>query len=264
MKTYYEVSTTFVKDELPLGKVKLETARRATAAFLQEMKMPWIAVRWFVPEDELPHDGPEVIATFTQPAAGEDENLLGLFRPGQWRSIFLNASADVETIAETAVHELMHCYWYLFETTNNLRTPEVEEHVADRISALFCKKERWREDDAAYITYLTGKGFDEARQKEMAAVRAKWAAFRTNPAKPTRLAAPTRPAKPSTARKDAKQDDVLNRIISYHDFRKPVEKLTPLEFEVRMKWLGECGWREARAKQKLREVYRLETGNFSL
>lgn len=263
MRTYYEVSTSFVKDELPLGKVKLETARRATAAFLQEMKMPWIAVRWFVPEDELPHDGPEVIATFTQPAAGEDENLLGLFRPGQWRSIFLNASADVETIAETAVHELMHCYWYLFETTNNLRTPEVEEHVADRISALFCKKERWRENDAAYIAYLTGAGFDQERQKGMAAARAKWAAFRTNPAKPTRA---MRPARAATPAKPVKQSntDVLDRIAAHHDFRKPVDKLTPLEFEVRMKWLGECGWREARAKQKLREVYRLETGNFSL
>ena len=254
MRTYYEVSTSFVKNNLPLGKEKVETARRATAAFLQEMQMPWIAVKWFLPEDKLPR-GAEVVDRFTQETTGDDGNLLGLFRPKYWRSIYLNASAGPEAIPETTVHELMHCYMYLFETANGFRTPEVEEFVADRIAALFCKKERWWENDDAYITYLTGGGFDEARQKEMAAVRAKWAAFRTKPAKPTR---PARTAAPATLRKPVKQSntDVLDRIAVYHDFSKPVEELTPLEFEVRMKWLEECSRKEAQAIKEWQEIRR--------
>ena len=228
-QTYFEVKQETIRDE------KKEAALRMLAFCLKALKLPHMAIKWFTPAPaKLPFGVPaSVLSVFTK-----EKGLWGFVTSDDFEHIWIRGDLPIPETCATVAHEISHMSDYFtmpLEWYKNADHEGKAELLVDSIMA----DGLWQSDDEGFCDFLLGKDFSEGRF-----------------------------ARTLEAQEEKKEKEPANaKKRQSSNSKYDPANMSESEFEAWMKWLNECSWREARAKQKLREMHRgtgQETGNFSL
>ena len=222
-QTYFEVKQETIRAE------KKEAALRMLAFCLKELKLPRMAIKWFTPAPaKLPFGVPaNVLSVFTK-----EKGLWGFVTSDDFEHIWIRGDLPIPETCATVAHEISHMSDYFtvpLEWYKNADHEGKADFLADEVLAAGA----WQFDDESFYDYLLGKDFSEGRF-----------------------------ARPE-AQEEKKEKDPANAKKRHSSNSKyDPANMSESEFEAWMKWLNECSWREARAKQKLREMHRAGNREF--
>lgn len=220
-----EKQTYFEVKQETIRDEKKEAALRMLAFCLKALKLPHMAIKWFTPAPaKLPFGVPaSVLSVFTK-----EKGLWGFVTSDDFEHIWVRGDLPIPETCATVAHEISHMSDYFtmpLEWYKNADHEGKAELLVDSIMA----DGLWQSDDEGFCDFLLGKDFSEGRF-----------------------------ARTLEAQEEKKETKKRHSSNSKYD----PANMSESEFEAWMKWLNECSWREARAKQKLREMHRAGNREF--
>ena len=141
--------------------LKIERAERTLAYCREELELPDVYIKWFLPEDEKP-DGVEFTSSF------ESGDISGLYDPGKPDQILIRADLQIDETCQTVAHETFHAFQHLTGNYKNVPAHELHdffengavgyaENILDRVDF---------KNTSQFVNHLMGKDYSSGKRWE--------------------------------------------------------------------------------------------------